>query len=43
MVVGATLLLLNARAVAEERILARDPAYREYLQRLPWRFLPYVY
>src|SRR5207247_2098154 len=26
MVVGATLLLLNARAVAEERILARDPA-----------------
>src|SRR5438067_1699241 len=43
MVVGATLLLLNARAVAEERILARDPAYREYLQRLPWRFLPYVF
>jgi len=43
MVVGATLLLLNARAVAEERILARDPAYREYLQRLPWRFLPYIY
>jgi len=39
----ATLLALTARAIAEERILGRDPAYREYLQRLPWRFFPYVY
>ena len=39
----ATLLALIARAVAEERILAHDPAYREYLERLPWRFLPYIY
>src|SRR5438093_1231459 len=39
----ATLLALIARAVVEERILARDPAYREYLERLPWRFFPYVY
>jgi len=41
--VVATLLALIARAVAEERILARDPAYRNYLERLPWRFFPYVY
>src|SRR5438093_526500 len=41
--VVSTLLALIARAVAEERILARDPAYRNYLERLPWRFFPYVY
>ncbi len=43
LIVVATLLALIARAVAEERILARDPAYRNYLERLPWRFFPYVY
>src|SRR5881397_2332373 len=43
LIVVATLLALIARAVAEERILARDPAYRTYLERLPWRFFPYVY
>jgi protein-S-isoprenylcysteine O-methyltransferase Ste14 len=31
------------RAVVEERFLARDPAYREYMRRVPWRFVPFVY
>ncbi len=31
------------RAVAEERLLQRDPLYRAYLGRIQWRFLPYVY
>jgi protein-S-isoprenylcysteine O-methyltransferase Ste14/uncharacterized membrane protein (UPF0127 family) len=39
----ATLLALNARAIAEERFLRRDPLYREYLRLVPWRFMPYVY
>jgi len=39
----ASALALNARAVAEERILGRDPAYREYLGRLRWRFFPHLY
>src|SRR6266849_1610964 len=39
----AAAFCLNARAIAEERILGRDPAYREYLHRLPWRFFPFLY
>ena len=39
----ASALALNGRAIVEERILARDPAYLEYLQRLPWRFFPHLY
>src|SRR5438876_11765314 len=39
----ATAVALNCRAVVEERFLARDPAYREYLRRVRWRFLPSVY
>src|SRR3989454_7498637 len=39
----ASAFALNARAVAEERILGRDPAYREYLGRLRWRFFPHLY
>jgi len=39
----AVVLVLNARAIAEERILGREPTYREYLARLPWRFFPFVY
>jgi protein-S-isoprenylcysteine O-methyltransferase Ste14 len=39
----AVVFLLNARAIAEERILGREPAYREYLERLRWRFIPFVY
>jgi protein-S-isoprenylcysteine O-methyltransferase Ste14 len=39
----ATLLALNARAIIEERFLAQDPAYREYLNGTRWRFVPYLY
>lgn len=42
-IIALTVVLLNARAIAEERFLGRDPAYREYLSRTPWRFVPCVY
>jgi len=38
-----TAAALNCRALVEERFLARDPAYRDYLRRVRWRFLPSVY
>jgi len=41
--VATTFVLLFLRVQAEERFLQRDPVYRAYLQRVPWRFLPYVY
>lgn len=38
------LLLLNGiyvmRALTEERHLSRDPAYRQYSERVKWRFIP---
>ena len=40
---AATLVALNARAIVEERFLARDSLYRDYLERTPWRFVPYVH
>jgi protein-S-isoprenylcysteine O-methyltransferase Ste14 len=33
-------LLLGVRAIEEEKILARDPAYRAYQQQVRYRFLP---
>jgi protein-S-isoprenylcysteine O-methyltransferase Ste14 len=41
--VGGTLAIQVTRALMEERVLANDPLYREYLRRTPWRFIPYVY
>jgi protein-S-isoprenylcysteine O-methyltransferase Ste14 len=38
-----TLGIQVTRAIMEERVLAQDPLYREYLRRTPWRFIPYVY
>ncbi len=43
LLLAGTLFALVARAVAEERFLGRDPAYRAYLRGTPWRFLPYLY
>jgi len=43
MITAATMVALHLRAVAEERFLARDAAYRGYLARVRWRFLPAVY
>jgi protein-S-isoprenylcysteine O-methyltransferase Ste14 len=36
-------IALLARAVCEERTLARDPAYRSYQTRVRWRVVPGVY
>lgn len=30
------------RAITEERHLSRDPEYRKYMQKVPWRFIPGV-
>jgi protein-S-isoprenylcysteine O-methyltransferase Ste14/uncharacterized membrane protein (UPF0127 family) len=43
MLVIATIVLLNARAIAEERFLLHDSGYRQYLRHVRWRFVPYVY
>lgn len=43
LILAATSAALVARAWAEERFLASEVAYREYLRRIPWRFIPYVY
>jgi protein-S-isoprenylcysteine O-methyltransferase Ste14 len=32
-----------ARALAEERLLARSPAYRAYRERVRWRLIPYLW
>ncbi len=31
------------RAIAEERVLARDPAYQQYLKQVRYRFIPYIF
>jgi len=31
------------RAVYEERILAKDPEYREYMERVRWRIVPSLF
>jgi protein-S-isoprenylcysteine O-methyltransferase Ste14 len=38
-----TILCQYARAVAEERILLQDPAYRAYAQQVRYRFIPYLF
>ena len=38
-----TLLAFVVRATVEERFLLREPAYRDYLARVRWRFVPFVY
>ena len=43
LLLAGTLAAMAARAIAEERFLARDASYREYLGLTPWRFVPYVY
>jgi protein-S-isoprenylcysteine O-methyltransferase Ste14 len=43
LIVAATIVLLNARAIVEERLLEQYPLYQEYRRRTPYRFVPYVY
>lgn len=31
------------RLLAEERLLSRDPAYRQYMAKVPWRLIPGVF
>ena len=40
--VGADVALM-VRAVCEERMLARDPAYRDYQETVHWRVVPGVF
>jgi len=36
-------LIYGLRAWTEERHLMREPHYREYCKKVPWRFIPYVW
>jgi len=40
LLVAVTVAVMWARAVAEERLLADDPAYEAYRARVRWRFVP---
>jgi protein-S-isoprenylcysteine O-methyltransferase Ste14 len=42
MLVAITAVALCGRAMVEERFLQGDSRYREYLDRVPWRFVPFV-
>lgn len=43
MIYFAAVLLWVLRLMAEERLLMRDEAYREYSQRVRWRLIPFVF
>ncbi|MDZ4720262.1 MAG: methyltransferase, partial [Roseiflexaceae bacterium] len=38
-----TFICQYLRAVAEERVLARDPEYQTYMQRVRHRFIPFIF
>ena len=42
-IVALAVMSLHLRAIFEERLLGRDALYRDYLRRIRWRFVPYVY
>jgi protein-S-isoprenylcysteine O-methyltransferase Ste14 len=42
-ILAAADLALMMRAVREERTLAQDPEYRDYMQRVRWRIIPGVF
>jgi protein-S-isoprenylcysteine O-methyltransferase Ste14/uncharacterized membrane protein (UPF0127 family) len=42
-IAAVTTAALVGRAVVEERLLVTDPAYRSYLDRIRWRFVPFVH
>ena len=42
-ILAAADIALMMRAVREERTLAEDPAYRDYMQRVRWRVVPGVF
>jgi protein-S-isoprenylcysteine O-methyltransferase Ste14 len=42
-ILAAADMALMMRAVREERTLAQDPEYRDYMQRVRWRIIPGVF
>lgn len=38
-----TFICQYLRAVAEEQVLARDPSYQTYMQRVRYRFIPFIF
>ncbi len=42
LLLATTLAAVVLRARFEERFLSRDPLYQDYLQRVRWRFVPFV-
>jgi len=42
-ILGAADIALMMRAVCEEKTLAKDDAYRSYMQRVHWRVLPRIF
>ena len=36
-------ILYGIRAYTEERHLAQDPKYREYQEKVRWKFIPYIW
>jgi protein-S-isoprenylcysteine O-methyltransferase Ste14/uncharacterized membrane protein (UPF0127 family) len=41
--VASATLAFYVRATVEERFLAGDPIYRDYMRRVRWRFIPFVH
>jgi protein-S-isoprenylcysteine O-methyltransferase Ste14 len=41
--IAVTFACQYLRAVAEERVLARDPAYQEYMRKVRYRFIPLIF
>ena len=40
---GVGAILYGIRAYTEERHLSQDPKYREYQEKVRWKFIPYVW
>jgi protein-S-isoprenylcysteine O-methyltransferase Ste14/uncharacterized membrane protein (UPF0127 family) len=43
LLVAIAITAYYVRAVVEEKFLTQDPVYREYVRRVPWRFVPYIH
>jgi protein-S-isoprenylcysteine O-methyltransferase Ste14 len=43
LLIAVTFACQYLRAVAEERVLARDPEYQAYMQRVRYRFIPFIF
>jgi protein-S-isoprenylcysteine O-methyltransferase Ste14 len=43
LLIVVTFICQYLRAVAEERVLVRDPEYQAYMQRVRYRFIPFIF